>query len=431
MFFKPPSDFSLFKRRRKNIIETIKTRYQDKKKSLLLLCAGFEGDRVSFHQESSFYYLTGINEPAVVACCHISGPEVLYIPKFDEHRSRWVTAALTIFSDPKLIGFDEIKPLGGQEKSYFFRPIFSKDRYEILVEDLKNFVMQGGTIFVAVNPAHDNNGMITFLKSKFHEWIPGFGDKVVDITSLLEETRRIKDEYEIGLIHNAAQLTMIAQEAAAKLIEPGKYEYEIQAMVEYVFRSVAGTSSAFPSIVATGKNTTVLHYTDRTHQLKDGELVVVDIGASYGNYAADITRTYPVSGVFTTRQREVYHIVLEAQAYIESIAAPGMFVRNDKQPEKSLHHHAVKFFQKAGYDKYFYHGVSHFLGLDVHDVGAYDMPLSVGDVFTIEPGIYIPEENIGVRIEDDYVLVDDGVVCLSNDLAKAPADIEALMADKA
>jgi Xaa-Pro aminopeptidase len=268
------------------------------------------------------------------------------------------------------------------------------------------------------------------LIDKLHEWIPGFGDKIIDVTYLVEEARRIKDEYEIGLIHNATQLTMIAQEAAAKFITPEKYEYEVQALVEYVFQSVAGAVPAFPSIVATGKNTTVLHCTDRTHQLKEGDLVVVDIGAEYGNYAADITRTYPVSGVFTDRQRMIYQVVLETQAYTESIVVPGMFVRNDKQPEKSLHHHAVKFLQKAGYDKYFYHGVSHFLGLDVHDVGSFDMPLAVGDVFTIEPGIYIPEENIGVRIEDDYVLVDDGVVCLSNDLVKAPADIEALIADR-
>ena len=156
------------------------------------------------------------------------------------------------------------------------------------------------------------------------------------------------------------------------------------------------------------------------------ELVVVDIGAEYEYYAADVTRTYPVSGMFTDEQQELYRTVLEAQEYVFDLARPGMFIRNESQPELSLHHHAVNFFKERNLHEYFTHGIGHFLGLDVHDVGDYKEPLKSGDVITIEPGLYIPKKGLGIRIEDDYVIVDDGAVCLSDELVKEPEEIEDL-----
>jgi Xaa-Pro aminopeptidase len=170
-----------------------------------------------------------------------------------------------------------------------------------------------------------------------------------------------------------------------------------------------------------------LHYVENNQQIMEEDLVVVDIGAEYGLYAADLTRTYPANGKFTPRQREIYQLVLDTQQYIESIAKPGMYLKNSQYQDESLHHLAVGFLKKAGYADYFVHGIGHYLGLDVHDVGDYSTPLMPGDVFTIEPGIYIPDEKLGVRIEDDYVMTDDGAVCLSFDLPRQPDEIERWM----
>ncbi len=188
--------------------------------------------------------------------------------------------------------------------------------------------------------------------------------------------------------------------------------------------------AAFPSIVATGKNATILHYTLNNAQLKNGDLVIIDIGAEYDYYAADITRTYPVSGFFTKRQREVYDLVLEAQEYIAALAKPGMWLSNKDEQDKSLNHLAKKYLEERGYGKFFPHGIGHFLGLDVHDVGDAKQPLESGDVITIEPGIYIPEESLGVRIEDDYWIVEDGAMCLSEYIPKQAKEIEQMMKEK-
>ena len=203
-------------------------------------------------------------------------------------------------------------------------------------------------------------------------------------------------------------------------------ECEVQASLEYMMTG-AGSRPAFPSIVATGKNATILHYMENNASLQDGQLVVVDIGSVFEGYCSDLTRTYPVSGKFTPRQKELYNLVLDVQKYIADLAKPGMYLRNNNHPDQSLHHLAENYFKKYGYDQYFIHGIGHFLVLDVHDVGAYDQPLQPGDVITIEPGIYLPEESIGVRIEDDYWIVEDGVVCLSEEIPKDADQVESLV----
>jgi len=188
-----------------------------------------------------------------------------------------------------------------------------------------------------------------------------------------------------------------------------------------------GAREAFPSIVAAGKNATILHYADCDTQLKKNELLLIDCGASYNHYCADLSRTVPISGKFTQRQRAIYAIVLACQDYIASLVKPGMWLNNKEKPHESLQHLAVEFFEKKGYAQYFTHGIGHYLGLEPHDVGSMQEPLREGDVITLEPGLYLPEENIGVRIEDDYWVIKDGVHCLSEELPKAIDDIEELM----
>jgi len=253
-------------------------------------------------------------------------------------------------------------------------------------------------------------------------FVPSLLDHVKDVQLSIALQRSRKNKFEIEALFKAVELTMVAQEAAARVIKPGVKEGAIKAGIEYIFAESQG-SVAFPSIVATGKNTTVLHYHNGNAAIQPNDLVVVDIGAEYDYYCGDITRTYPASGTFTKRQREVYEAVLATHEYIATKARPGVWLKNPEKPLESLHHMAVAHLEKKGFAKYFKHGIGHYLGLDVHDVGDYTQPLEEGNVITIEPGIYIPEENIGIRIEDDYWIVADGAECLR---AELPRDAESI-----
>lgn len=427
MIFVPPQNKALFKERRKHLLEAVQDEYPHLDNGVIMLCAGFEvAERTPFRQESSFYYLTGLNEPAAVLCIHWDGKEYLYLPRYADAREKWVNVSLKIGQQSNEYGFDAVLPLGEIERGYSFYPTFEQRKYAHLISDLHQ-LNERSHLFTLYDM--DVAGYLFPIKLYQHlqTWVPTLKSIIKDISPFVHQMRRIKDQYEIDLIYKAVQLTQMAQQAAAREIAPAKFEYQVQAAVEYMFTYIAASRPSFPSIVATGKNTTVLHYGDNNEQLMEEDLVVVDIGAEYGSYAADITRTYPANGKFTPRQREVYQIVLDTQQYIESLAKPGMYLKNSQYPDQSLHHLAVGFLKNAGYADYFVHGIGHYLGLDVHDVGDYSTPLEPGDVFTIEPGIYIPAEKLGVRIEDDYVMTEDGVVCLSFDLPRQPDEIERWM----
>lgn len=420
-------DFDFFKKRRQQVVQNIRSQYGDTKKGVLLIGADFENHRYNFRQESSFYYLTGIVEPAVILCCYFDGPEVLYVPFYNQSRDQWVHAQIGVSSSPQKFCLDKIRYQGAQISGYSCPPFFTVERYSDLVADLNVYLEGDGVVYTLM----DERGWLYFhqmqLVSKLNEWLASQNTKLEDVSDIVHALRRVKDPGELDLISKAVQVTIQAQHKAAGYIKPGKFEYQIQAIVDCAFKDYANCVPAFPSIVASGKNTTVLHSTDGTHELKNGDLVVVDIGAEYEMYASDITRTYPVGGKFSARQKEVYNIVLETQLYIQSIAKPGMYLNNQNFKDISLHHKAVSFLQKHGYDKYFIHGIGHFLGLDVHDVGDHQTPLQAGDVFTIEPGIYIPDENLGIRIEDDFVISENGCACLSHQLVKQAHEIENLL----
>ncbi|MBS1987719.1 aminopeptidase P family protein [Candidatus Dependentiae bacterium] len=428
MIFVPPQNKALFKERRKRLREALQDEYPHLDSGIIMLSAGFEtSERAPFRQESSFYYLTGLTEPAAVLCMHWDGKEYLYLPRYADSREKWVNVTLKIGQDANDYGFDEIRPLGEIEKGYSFHPLFEQHKYENLLKNLKQSLHEKSHLFTLLDLSVSGYMFPIMLQKQIQEWFPLLKSITQDISPLVHEMRRFKDQYEIDLIYKAVQLTLMAQQAAAREIGAGKFEYQVQAAIEYMFTYVASTNRSFPSIVATGKNTTILHYVENNQQIMEEDLVVVDIGAEYGLYAADLTRTYPANGKFTPRQREIYQLVLDTQQYIESIAKPGMYLKNSQYQDESLHHLAVGFLKKAGYADYFVHGIGHYLGLDVHDVGDYSTPLMPGDVFTIEPGIYIPDEKLGVRIEDDYVMTDDGAVCLSFDLPRQPDEIERWM----
>ncbi|MCK4517260.1 aminopeptidase P family protein [Candidatus Babeliales bacterium] len=417
----------MYKKRRKKLLKALHEKHPELSRGVVLLFADFENDKNLFIQESSFYYLTGVNEPGAVFCLYWDGREELFVPEFGKKREQWIASSLQV--DPSQAGLSQVglsvtvKKLGKPCASYSMKPFFHEAEYENLIQTLRDYstntrVGNTGFMFSLLDKTNDHYFFPIYRFKKISSELSCDPGRIVDISPIVHAMRRQKDAHEVSIMQRAIDITCDAHRTAAKIIRAGLYEYEVQAQIEAVFTSQKAQGIAFPSIVATGKNTTVLHYMVRDQKLCEGDLVVVDIGAQVGGYCADLTRTYPVSGEFTKRQCEVYELVLEVQNYVASLAKPGMFLVNQEKPEHSLHHLAVELLRERGYDNYFVHGIGHFLGLDVHDVGEMTIPLAVGDVFTIEPGIYIPQENIGIRIEDDFLITRDGCRCLSDGLVK-------------
>jgi Xaa-Pro aminopeptidase len=248
--------------------------------------------------------------------------------------------------------------------------------------------------------------------------------------------RRIKSPSEIALLQKAIDITGEAQRDIALNLKPGMYEYEVQALLEAAFTRNGSERPGFPSIVGSGLYSTILHYSENHKKIDAGDLVVCDIGAEYSLYTADITRTYPASGKFTPRQREIYQLVLDTQAAAAAHWKPGM-------TNLDLHVFAVEYLRKSplrakdtdgreyGMDHFFIHGLGHALGMDVHDVADGVHQLQPGEVFTIEPGVYIQTEKLGVRIEDDYLVMPDGTLSkMSSKIPSAPDEIERIMSSR-
>lgn len=239
---------------------------------------------------------------------------------------------------------------------------------------------------------------------------------------LVNRLRVVKDEVELALIQRAVDITVAAHLESMRSLRPGQFEYEHQATLEYVFKRHGAERPAFNSICGSGPNSCVLHYSASRRLMRPGELIVVDIGAAFGGYAADLTRTLPVSGRFTKRQRELYDIVLEAWRAGVKAVKPGATLRE-------VHKAARAVFERKGVAKFFPHGTSHWLGIEVHDVpwinGA--TKFEPGMVLTVEPGLYVEQEAIGIRIEDDVVVTERGCRVLSDELPRTAPELEAIM----
>lgn len=415
-------NFAVFKQRRMALVEQIKKTYPGKQ-GVCLLLADCEDERHRFRQESSFYYFTGVEESGIALTIDFDGRTTLHIPQFEGKRDVWMSSAIMPdTASCAKFGVDAIVYSGEPIKGYSAPLLASEGQHKTLIAFLADTVARGGSVFT-LNPVQARaNVQQNIILRQWCSIAPILTGALIDITLLVGRMRRCKSKDEIELLYKAVELTVIAQQGAACAIEVGKKELEIQAGIDYVFNE-SGARPAFPTIVATGKHSTVLHSTPSQYQCRKDELVVIDIGAEVEYYCADITRTYPVSGTFNKRQREVYQMVLDAQRHVMQKACPGMWLFNKNEPEKSLHHLAAAYFEKHKMDQFFAHNIGHFLGMDVHDVGDVSEPLQEGDVITIEPGLYIPQENIGIRIEDDFWIVRDGSVCLSEDL---PRDVESI-----
>jgi len=346
------------------------------KGNILVLKAAPEQELVEYQQERNFYYLTGFDEPDTILLLNAATTppdEILFIPERKPAEERWTGAKLGPGPEAeKLTGFKKVLQLSEFDSS--------------LAE------------------ASEGNRTVLGLK------------EVADKIAIL---RQVKSPTEIVLLEKAIQITMKAQQAAAQTIAPGAMEYEVEAALEFEFRRGGAERPGFPSIVGSGPFSTILHYDKNTRRMEAGDVIVVDIGAEYSGYSADVTRTYPVSGKFSSRQREIYQIVLDAQKAAIAKVRPGATFAE-------IHSAAMAHIRSKGYEKNFIHGTSHHIGLEVHDVGSTARPLEPNMVITVEPGIYIPEEQLGVRIEDDVLVTPDGYRVLSN-FPKEISEIETQM----
>lgn len=384
----------------------------------------------SFRQDDDFYYLSGWTEPgpalliapAVEAKDNNAGrayTEILFLPPRNLRMERYTGPKLGADDPqaPKLTGFDRVEEM-------------SK-----LPQELSKVVGGGQPIVYTALPAPGETSPV-YEPLEFLKRTSAFL-RFEDVKPSLAALRVHKDAGEISLLQKGVDITALAHTAAMKAVKPNVPEYQISALLQYEWERRGCQRAAYPSIVGSGHNSTILHYSENTSTMKPGDVVVIDAAAECSMYAADITRTLPVSGHFTARQREIYDIVLGAQqAVIDAFQSGKSLLYGDS--EASLTRIAKDYIRAHGkdlhgqpLDQYFTHGIGHYIGLDVHDAGDYNLPLAPGMTFTIEPGIYIPEENLGVRIEDDFLVGEDGkLIKLSAALPSKADDVEKIMAGK-
>ena len=415
-----------YKNRRDQLVDLVKTQYPSERGSIVLF-APCEDSHRSFIQDSNFYYFSGVEEPASVMVL-TEKEQNFYRPAYNDMRAKWVHSEIDVTQDyVQAHGFNELRPLGQLFSGIHVYPYFDYAIYENVVALLSDMVLKGEKIFT-IYPSNSYQSIeVRLIIDRLALVIPNLHKHIIDISAQAALLRRKKDMSELELLYKAVEITGYAHQAAMHAMKGGRSEAEVQASLEFVFTE-QGAVPAYPSIVAGGVRGTILHYGTNNQPLVDGQLVVVDAGARYNYYCADITRTYPVSGKFTLEQKELYELVLECQELVAEQAKPGVWLSNKDEQEASLHHIAVNFFKKHGYEKYFIHGIGHFLGLDVHDVGDGIIPLQEGDIITIEPGLYIPEKQLGIRIEDNYWIVDQTTpVCLSEAIPKSIQAVEEMV----
>lgn len=397
----------------------------------------------AFRQDSDFFYLTGFNEPEAVAVLAPHHPEhqfVLFVQPKEREKEVWTGYRC---------GVEAAKELFGAVEAY---PIAELD------EKLPQYIEKAERIYYHLgrDRAFNENLLQHWQRLMANYAKRGTGPIALEDTGpILHAMRQIKSPAELELIRKAAAISVEAHNYAQEITQPGRYEYEIQAEMERIFRLRGGTGPAYPTIVASGSNACVLHYIENNRQIRDNELLLIDAGCAYGYYNGDITRTFPVGGKFTPEQKALYEIVLAAQLQAIAQVQPG-------NPYHKIHDTAVrvlteglvelgilkgeidKLIEEEKYKPFYMHRTGHWLGLDVHDVGVYqhgDSPqlLMPGQVLTVEPGLYIvpdtkPAEDqpeidprwsgIGIRIEDDVLVTSTGHEVLTAGLPKTIAELE-------
>ena len=387
-----------------------------------------------FAQEENFYYLTGHNEegaglillPATQESHETgaggsgNGPrEILFLPAKNPGKEKWNGVRMSP-SDPGIearTGFSNVKPFPEMRAT---------------VENLAKLYPS----FYTVLPYDKELGGYPHEK-EVADWLQLAAPKTAlkDVRAQIAAMRPVKSPGEISFLKQAIDLTVASHLEAMKLMRPGLYEYQVAAKMVALHSMGGSEREGYAPIIGAGPNSTALHYDKLSRKVEDGDIVVLDVGAQYSGYSADITRTIPASGKFTPRQREIYEIVLGAQNAALAAIKPGAHF-SCRGKKDGLMNIAYDYINSHGKDRegrplgqYFIHGLGHHIGLNVHDPGDYCSPLQPGMIVTVEPGIYIPEENLGVRIEDDVLITESGYKLLSERLPRNPDEIEKIMAD--
>jgi len=389
------------------------------------------GDAVyGFRQDDNFYYLSGLTEPgmALLIAPAIEAKdntparpytEILFLPPHNLRLEKFTGPKLGAENPdaPKITGFDRVEDMAK------------------LPDEVSKVLATGVPVLytdvASQGQASASTEPLTFLK-RTNAFV-----FFQDVKPMLSSLRTVKDAGEAALIRKAVDASVAAHFAAFKAVKPNVTEFEISGLMQYEWTRRGCERPAYSPIVGSGHNSTVLHYSEDSNTMNAGDVVVIDAAGEYSMYAADITRTLPVSGHFTPRQREIYEIVLGAQEAAMAAFQSGKSVLVGDS-DASLNKVAKDYIKSHGkdlhgqpLDQYFTHGLGHYIGLNVHDAGDYKVPLGPGMAFTIEPGIYIPEENIGVRIEDDFYVEADGkLIKLSAALPSKSADVEKAMTGK-
>lgn len=393
-----------------------------------------------YRQDSDFYYLTGFDEPGALAAFvpgRKQGEYLLFCREFDQEKALWTGSQAGIEGAREIHGADDAFPID--------------DIDDILPGLLENR-----------ERVYYPMGRDSELDLHLMEWVNQLRDKArsgihapvefISLEHVLHEMRLFKSEAELRLMRRAAQVSGRAHLRAMRMCKPGMYEYQIEAEIVHEFMRNGLRSPAYPSIVAGGPNACVLHYTENEDELRNGELLLIDAGAECDHYAADITRTFPVSGKFTAPQRALYELVLEAQVAAIDRVRPGAHWNDAHDAAVQvltkglvrlglLKGRVAKLVKDEAYKKFYMHRIGHWLGMDVHDVGDYKVDgewrlLEPGMVLTIEPGLYVPRDckevdeqwrGIGIRIEDDVLVTQDGRDILTGAAPKTVEEIERQM----
>lgn len=381
-----------------------------------------EGDYpqdTDYRESNDFFYLTGIESKdswlLVVADSGRASRMTLYLPPRDPQSERWTGPTLGPGAEATtLTGVTDVR---------------SADSAEAQIRGLvltRTYQRRGGSLFVdrSRNARQDTYLRdLVFSGERDESMLPA-----LNVNALVAQLRLVKDPEEIRRMRAAIDLTAESLVDAMGVIKPGMTEYQVEGLIENGFRSRGAERLGFPSIVGSGPNSTTLHYDKNRRTIAAGDLVVMDVGGEYGYYSADVTRTVPSSGKFTPRQRQIYDLVLATQQMGIDSVRPGMTVgRLNQITREYMKAHSGSLCGTTTCDTYYIHGLSHWLGMDVHDVGDYTTPLAAGMVLTVEPGIYIPDEQLGVRIEDDVLVTATGHELLSGKAPRSPDEIEKAM----
>lgn len=381
-----------------------------------------------FRQSNSFAYLTGVEFPgAWLVLLPRQDCATLYLPPRSGHSVQGGEPAHPLASrgSAEELGMEAVEPTSK----------LLGDLFAAIADPIRGGGGGPKSVVYTLSPNPDRDDTrpeahwVRFLRQGVPNTI------FRDLSPILGEMRKFKTPSELALLQKAIDITGEANVELIRTIRPGVLEYQLQAKIVGAFLHAGSERPGFASIVGSGPNSTIPHYFLGARKMAEGDLVVVDIGAEYSLYTADITRTYPVNGKFTPRQREIYELVWNAQTDAASHMKPGVTRLSEMTGHVSryLRGSPLRARDQDGeertMDHFFTHGLGHYLGMDVHDVGDTSLPMQVGEVFTIEPGIYIKSENLGVRIEDDYVMTEDGPRKLSKGITSDPDVIQKKIAE--